>query len=124
MAKVEGILDGDGLFDLDGRLRIGAVREAAAGRLPLVPRLRQVVYRPHLGLGRPLWIRARSFDISRHVRVHPLPAPADEARLLEACETLRRRPLDPSHPLWELWLLPGLPDRRAGRRPDACGRPG
>jgi len=37
-----------------------------------------------------------------------------QARLLEACQELAQRPFDRARPLWELWLLPGLPDRRVG----------
>jgi len=40
--------------------------------------------------------------------------PADEAELLRAVAQLRRRPLDKSRPLWEMWFLTGLPDRRIG----------
>lgn len=40
------ILDGDGLVDPDGRFRIEAVRDAVARRLPLLPRLHQVVIPP------------------------------------------------------------------------------
>jgi hypothetical protein len=43
-----------------------------------------------------------------------LPASAGEAQLLEACEKLRRQRLDMTRPPWEMWLLPGLPDRRLG----------
>jgi len=111
---VIAVLDGAGLFDADGRLRIGKVREAIARRLHLVPRLRQVVYHPRLGLGPPLWVDVRSFDIADHVGVLPLPTPADEQQLLQACEELQRRRLDRSRPLWELWLLPGLPEGRVG----------
>jgi uncharacterized protein YciI len=46
--------------------------------------------------------------------VFPLGAQADESRLLLACEELRHRRLDRSRPLWEMWFLPGLPDRRVG----------
>jgi WS/DGAT/MGAT family acyltransferase len=34
--------------------------------------------------------------------------------LLQTCEELRQRPLDRSRPLWQLWLLPGLPDNEVG----------
>jgi WS/DGAT/MGAT family acyltransferase len=61
----------------------------------------------------PLWVDAPSFDLADHVRVHPLAAPGDQAQLLQACQELSRR-LDPARPLWELWLLPGLPQRRVG----------
>jgi diacylglycerol O-acyltransferase / wax synthase len=111
---VIGVLDGTGLFDADGGLRIGRVRGAIASRLHLVPRLRQVVYRPRRGLGRPLWVDVESVDLANHVRVLSLPAPADDEQLLRACERLHQRQLDRSRPLWELWLLPGLPDGRVG----------
>ncbi len=108
------ILDGASLLDRDGRVRIEAVRRQLESRLHLVPRFRQLLYRPRLGLGWPLWVDAPSFDLADHIRVHALAAPADQAQLLEACQELARRPLDPARPLWELWLLPGLPERRVG----------
>ena len=111
---VIAVLDGAGLFDGDGRLRITDVRDAIAGRLHQAPRLHQVVYRPAPGLGRPLWVDARRFDIADHVHVRGLPATADYADLLRACEEVRQHQLDQSRPLWQLWLLPGLPGGRVG----------
>jgi diacylglycerol O-acyltransferase len=108
------ILDGTGLLDRDGRVRIDAVRRHLEPRLPQVLRFRQLLYRPRRGLGWPLWVDAPTFDLADHIRVHPLAAPGDQAQLLRACEALRRRPLDPSRPLWEAWLLPGLPDHQVG----------
>jgi diacylglycerol O-acyltransferase / wax synthase len=108
------ILDGGRLLDADGCFRIETAREEIARRLHLVPRFRQLLYRPRFGLGWPLWVDAPSVDLADHVGVLPLEAPADEARLLLACEELRHRRLDPSRPLWEIWFLPGLPDGRVG----------
>jgi diacylglycerol O-acyltransferase / wax synthase len=108
------ILDGTTLLDRDGRVRIEAVRRQLEPRLHLVPCFRQLLYRPRLGLGWPLWVDAPCFDLADHVRVHPLGAPAEQAQLLQACQQLARRRLDPARPLWELWLLPGLPERRVG----------
>jgi diacylglycerol O-acyltransferase / wax synthase len=108
------VLDGTGLLHRDGGVRIEAVRRQLEPRLHLVPRLRQLLVRPRLGLGWPLWVDAPSFDVADHVRVHALAALGDDAQLLRACEELARRPLDPARPLWELWLLPGLPERRVG----------
>jgi hypothetical protein len=108
------ILDGTSLLDHDGRVRIEAIREQLEPRLHLVPRFRQLLYRPRLGLGWPLWVDAPRFDFADHVRVHPVAAPAGETQLLQACQELARQRLDPARPLWELWLLPGLPDRRVG----------
>jgi diacylglycerol O-acyltransferase / wax synthase len=107
------VLDG-GLAGPGGRLRIEAVREVIAARLHLVPRFRQLLYVPRPGLGRPLWVDAPSFDLADHVQVLPLPDPGDEAALLRVTEQLRRRRLDRSRPLWQIWLLPGLPEGRVG----------
>jgi WS/DGAT/MGAT family acyltransferase len=111
---VIAILEGAGLFDGGGRLRLTGVRDAITGRLHQAPRLRQVVYRPGPGLGRPLWIDAPCFDIADHVRIRKLPATADQADLLQACEELRQHRLDQSRPLWQLWLLPGLSGGQVG----------
>jgi WS/DGAT/MGAT family acyltransferase len=108
------ILDGSSLLDRDGRVRIEAVRRRLEPRLHLVPRFRQLLYRPRLGRGWPLWVDTPSFDVADHIRVHPVAAPGDQPQLLEACQELARRRLDPGRPLWELWLLPGLPERRVG----------
>jgi diacylglycerol O-acyltransferase / wax synthase len=108
------ILDGTTLLDRDGHLRIETIRQRLEPRLHLVPRFRQLLYRPRLGRGWPLWVDAPSFDLADHIGVHALGAPADEAQLLQACQELARRRLDPARPLWELWLLPGLPERRVG----------
>jgi WS/DGAT/MGAT family acyltransferase len=106
------MFEGDRLLDGDGRFRLERVRNAVAARLHLVPRFRQLLKVPPRRLGGPLWVDAPTFDIADHVRQLPLPAPADEKDLLLATERLRRRRLDRSRPLWEMWFLPGLPDRR------------
>src|SRR5512133_1633316 len=79
---VIGVLDGSSLVDGDGRVRVDALRTRVGSRLHLVPRFRQLLYRPRLGLGWPLWVDAPGFDLADHVRVHPLPVPAGEAELL------------------------------------------
>jgi diacylglycerol O-acyltransferase len=108
------ICDGTSLLGRDGQVRIEAVRTRLEPRLHLVPRFRQLLYRPRLGLGWPLWVDAPSFDLADHIRVHTLAAPGGQVQLLAACQELARRRLDPARPLWELWLLPGLPHRRVG----------
>lgn len=105
------VVDGTNLLDVQGRVRVDAVRRHLEPRLQLVPRFRQLLYRPPLGLGWPLWVDAPSFNLADHVKVREL---ADESQLLQACEELARPRLDPTRPLWKLWLLPGLPDRRLG----------
>jgi diacylglycerol O-acyltransferase / wax synthase len=108
------ILDGSGLADADGRFSIEQAREAVRRRLHLVPRFRQLLYQPGFGLGWPLWTDAPRVDIAEHVREFRLRTPADESRLLLASEELRRRGLDRSRPLWEMWFLTGLAGGRVG----------
>ena len=108
------VLDGSDLLHDDGRVRIETVRGRLEPRMQLVPRFRQRLLRPRFGLGWPLWVDAPSFHIADHVRVRTVAAPGGEAELLQACEELARPAFDPARPLWELWLLPGLPQRRVG----------
>jgi diacylglycerol O-acyltransferase / wax synthase len=109
-----GVLDGRSLLDSNGRFRIEAAKQAVEGRLHLLPRFRQVLYVPRRGLGGPLWVDAPAFDLSDHVRVERLHAPGGEAELLRAVARLRRRRLDKSRPLWEMWFLMGMPADRIG----------
>lgn len=108
------ILDGSSLLGAEGRFPIEAVQETIGRRLHLVPRFRQLLYRPCLGLGWPVWVDAPAVDLAEHVGVLPLGAPADEPSLLLACEALRHRRLSFSRPLWAMTFLPGLPDGRVG----------
>src|SRR5262252_2099799 len=108
------ILDGTSLLGPGGQVRIEAVRAQLEPRLHLVPRFRQLLYRPALGLGWPVWVDAPRFDLADHIRVHPVAAPGGQAELLAACQDLALPRLDPARPLWELWLLPGPPDQRVG----------
>jgi WS/DGAT/MGAT family acyltransferase len=110
-----GVLEGSSLLEPDGRFRMEVAKRAVEGRLQLLPRFRQILYVPRQrGLGGPLWVDAPAFDLNDHIGVEPLNAPADEAELLRAVARLRRRPLDRSRPLWEMWFLTGLPDDRIG----------
>jgi diacylglycerol O-acyltransferase / wax synthase len=108
------ILDGRDLFDAGGRFRLEAVRHVVASRLHLVPRFRQVLRSPGRGQGAPYWADAPAFDLARHVLELHLEAPAGEAQLLEAVETLRSVRFERRHPLWAMWLITGLPDQGVG----------
>ncbi|HSK98160.1 MAG TPA: wax ester/triacylglycerol synthase domain-containing protein, partial [Euzebyales bacterium] len=108
------ILDAGNLLRADGSFRIEEARDAVQARLHLLPRFRQVLYEPGRGLGGPLWVDCPAFDSRDHVNAVTVGAPGDEAQLLATVETLRRRRLDRSRPLWEMWFLPGLADRRVG----------
>jgi len=108
------VAEGGPLYDPDGRLRLDAVRQELAGRLQLVPRLRQRVLWPRVGQGLPLWVDDPGFDLANHVRAVQVPAPGGERELLGLCDELCLRLLDRTRPLWELWLVAGLANGRVG----------
>ncbi len=92
----------------DGPLRYHHVREVVAARLPLAPRLRQRVLRVPYGLARPLWVDDEAFDLDFHLRRSAVPTPGGRLQLERAVERVLSRPLDPSKPLWELYVFEGL----------------
>ncbi|WP_068270440.1 WS/DGAT/MGAT family O-acyltransferase [Aldersonia kunmingensis] len=77
-------------------------------RLPEVPRYRQKIREVPFGLGRPVWVDDREFDITYHIRRSALPKPGSDDQLDELVARLASRPLDPSRPLWEMYLVEGL----------------
>ncbi|MEA2170759.1 MAG: diacylglycerol O-acyltransferase / wax synthase [Solirubrobacteraceae bacterium] len=97
-----------------GRPDAARLRRTVDARLARVPRFRQVIARVPLDVGRPVWVDDVTFDLSHHLRHIALPAPGDEAQLREFCDRMAGEPLDPTRPLWELWIVEGVaPDRFA-----------
>jgi WS/DGAT/MGAT family acyltransferase len=83
-----------------------------AGKLPRIPRYRQKVRFVPGGIGLPVWVDDASFDLTYHVRHTALPAPASGADLDTVIGRLMSAELDRARPLWEVWMVDGLPDRR------------
>jgi diacylglycerol O-acyltransferase len=81
-------------------------------RVHLLPRLRQRLLYPPLGLGTPFWVDCPDFDIHRHLRRIALPAPGTEAQFQGLVGELLAPALDRSKPLWELILVEGFEDER------------
>jgi WS/DGAT/MGAT family acyltransferase len=81
-------------------------------RVHHLPRLRQRLLYPPLGLGTPFWVDYPDFDIHRHLRRISLPAPGSEAQFKSLVGELLAPPLDRSKPLWELILVEGFEDDR------------
>lgn len=79
-----------------------------AGKLPLVPRYRQVIERVPGDLGRPVWADDPHFNIGYHVRHTALPAPGGEEELRKLVGRLMSQQLDRAKPLWEIWMIDGL----------------
>jgi diacylglycerol O-acyltransferase / wax synthase len=105
------------VFDAGPGLGYIAVLERLRERLHLIPRYRQRLQEPPLGLANPVWVDDTDFDLEWHVHQATLPAPGGDAELAAyvARETSRR--LDRSRPLWELHLVEGLAGDRAALVP-------
>jgi diacylglycerol O-acyltransferase / wax synthase len=86
--------------------------EHVRSRLHLVPRFRQKLAFPPMELGRPFWIDDPSFNLSYHVRHSALPAPGSEEQLRKMAARVFSQQLDRTKPLWELWLVQGLKQKR------------
>jgi len=81
-------------------------------RVHHLPRLRQRLLYPPLGLGTPFWVDYPDFDIHQHVRRASLPAPGSEAQFRELVGEVLAPPLDRAKPLWELILVEGFEEDR------------
>jgi WS/DGAT/MGAT family acyltransferase len=80
-----------------------------AGKLHLIPRYRQRVRSLPLEIGRPVWVDDPHFNLPYHVRHTALPAPGDDAALCRLMGRLMSQPLDLNRPLWEAWMVEGMP---------------
>ena len=81
-------------------------------RIAFVPRYRQRVRWVPGRLANPVWVDDERFDLSYHVRRSALPRPGSVEQLAELVARVQSRPLDRHRPLWEMYLVEGLSDRR------------
>jgi diacylglycerol O-acyltransferase len=81
-----------------------------ASKLPLLTRYRQKVRFVPGRLGRPVWIDDPHFNLAYHVRHSALPPPGLEPELNALMGRLMSQELDRHRPLWEAWMIEGLPD--------------
>lgn len=93
-------------------LNLFRLTELIKSRLHLAPPFRRRIAEVPLGLDQPYWIEDPNFDIEFHVRELALPAPGDTHQLATMTARLHERPLDRRHPLWEMYLIHGLPGGR------------
>ena len=88
------------------------LEEMVAGKLDAVPRYRQKVRFVPLGLGRPVWVDDPHFNLSYHLRHTALPAPGSDEVLRRTAARMFAQHLDRRKPLWEIWMVEGLSDKR------------
>jgi diacylglycerol O-acyltransferase / wax synthase len=105
-ATVEIFDPGDSGFDYDRLV------ELISDRISFVPRYRQRIVAVPGGLASPEWVDDDGFDLGYHVRRSALPRPGTDEQLFELVARIVSRPLDRSHPLWEIYFVEGLSDGR------------
>ena len=79
----------------------------------LVPRFRERVVEPLLGLGTPCWSVDPEFDLHYHVRRMRLPEGGGWPEVLAISEQIAMTPFDRVRSPWEAVLIEGLPDGKA-----------
>ena len=94
----------------DGTLGCSDIQDLIAERLPLLPPLRWRLAEVPFGLDYPYWVDDTDFDLDFHVRELALPLPGSDEQLAEQTARIFSRPLDRARPLWELYLIHGLPN--------------
>jgi WS/DGAT/MGAT family acyltransferase len=96
------------VVDAEPPLTRAMVAERIAERIHLVPRLRQRLEEPPLGMMNPVWTDDTGFDLDWHVRQASLPEPGGEAELGAFVGREFSHRLDRARPLWEATLIEGL----------------
>ncbi len=81
-------------------------------KLPLLTRYRQKVRFVPGSWGHPVWVDDPHFNLSYHVRHSALPPPGDDQDLENLMGRLMSQELDRHRPLWEAWVIDGLPADR------------
>ncbi len=81
-------------------------------RLHLVPRYRQKLAAPPLGIGGWRWIDDPTFNLGYHVRHTALPTPGNDEKLHALAARIFSQRLDRTKPLWEMWVVEGIEDGR------------
>ena len=93
---------------------LAAWRDQIARRLHLLEPLRRRLREVPFGLDHPFWVDDPAFDLDFHVRHTAAPPPGTDAQLADLVARLVGRPLDRRRPLWETYVIEGLPDDRFG----------
>lgn len=86
------------------------IRQHFESFLRRVPMLRQRVLFVPFGLHHPVLINDPHFDLDMHLHRIALPAPASRRELDMIIGQIASGNLDPSRPLWDVWVVEGLPD--------------
>ena len=88
------------------------IAEEVERRLPLAPKFTWKLREVPFGLDVPVWVHDDDFDISRHVHLISLRAPAGRREIAELAGRIMSTQLDRRYPLWQMYLIEGLANNR------------
>ncbi|WP_162873050.1 wax ester/triacylglycerol synthase family O-acyltransferase [Austwickia chelonae] len=94
-------------------LTYDAVRLVIARVLDEAPYLSRRVSQAPLGIGEDKWVDDPHLDLDHHVQEVFCPGQGSERDLLDLVLDLTADPLDRSRPLWQVWLVHGMAERRS-----------
>lgn len=83
-----------------------------AARISAIPRFTQKLHLHPFDLTPPRWEQDPNFDLVHHLHRVALPRPGDDSELFRFVADQMARRLDRDHPLWQIWVIEGLPDDR------------
>lgn len=112
-----GHVSGLNIFDPRGSEDVGleATKERIAQRLHLLPPMRRKLVEVPFNLDHPYWIEDPDLDLDFHIRETAVAPPGTDEKLAELISRLIARPLDRSRPLWEMYVINGLPDGKVAQ---------
>jgi WS/DGAT/MGAT family acyltransferase len=93
-----------------GTLDARTICRLVGERIHLLPPFKWKLAPVPLGLDTPYWVLDEDFDLDFHIRELSLPPGATDRKLAEQVARIVSRPLDRARPLWELYVIHGLPD--------------
>ncbi|MEJ7583913.1 MAG: wax ester/triacylglycerol synthase domain-containing protein [Acidimicrobiales bacterium] len=96
--------------DTKGYEPFEAWRTQIEQRLHLLEPLRRRPIDVPFRLDHPFWVEDPNFDLDYHVRHTAVPSPGRDDQLAELVARIIGRPLDRTRPLWETYVIDGLPD--------------
>lgn len=85
-------------------------RARLESRLPVLEPFRRRLVTVPLGIDHPYWIDDPHFDLDFHLRHQAIPPPGDLDQLADQVARIIGRPMDRTRPLWEVYVIEGLPD--------------
>lgn len=95
---------------MEGGYSFEVLRDELSRRVTGMPGFRRKLHDSLLNVDHPVWVEAEDFDIDHHLHRVGLPEPGGDEELSELCAHFASQPIDRSMPLWQMYVIEGLPN--------------